>query len=301
MIMQLRPANNSDIPAIQSLSQGIWDGDDYLPHLIARWIVEGGVYVGMVNDEIVGVSRIRKMADDEWWLEGLRIAVAHQGHGYGRQLHNLTLKELKRIGRGTVRFASADTNHSIPPALKSGFREILRLPFAYAELPHHKASKHPWHSLLKKNKAEILDMVTPQARRLVEDACSGDYAGMIRQGWEFYSFSEERLTSWLEQSIVLAAYGEDGITAAAVLATDYQRPGNLDLNMIAGNDAAVREQIIPSLVAAVMVQPERYREIYICMPERHHSFLTDTGFKNAEFFFNQVVFEADIARLVPAY
>jgi hypothetical protein len=115
--MLLRPAEKSDIPTIKNLCQGIWDGGDYLPRLIARWITEGGVYVGLVHGEIIGVSRVRKMADDEWWLEGLRIAVGRQGQGYGRELHNLTLEELKRIGRGTVRFASADTNHSIPPAL----------------------------------------------------------------------------------------------------------------------------------------------------------------------------------------
>jgi hypothetical protein len=145
-----------------------------------------------------------------------------------------------------------------------------------------------------------LSTITFQARQLVRNACAEDYAGLIRQGWEFYNFSEERLTSWLEQSIVLAAYVEDGIKAAAVLSTDYQRPGNLDLNAIAGDDAAVREQLIPSLVAAVMLQPEHYREIYVCMPERYRDVLTSTGFQNAGFFHDQIVFEAQIDKLVPA-
>jgi hypothetical protein len=300
MTMLLQPASESDIPDIKDLCKGIWDGGDYLPLLIARWITEGGVYVGLVDGEIIGVSRVRKMAEDEWWLEGLRIAVGCQGHGYGRELHNLTLEELKRIARGTVRFASADTNRSIPPALKSGFREILRLPFTYAELPYHKAGKHARHSLLMHNNSGIITEVTPQVRKLVKEACAKDYAGLIRQGWEFYNFSEERLTLWLQQSIVLAAYGEDGIKAAAVLSTDYQRPGNLDLNAIAGDDAAVREQLIPSLVAAVKLQPERYREIYVCVPERYRDVLTNTGFQGASFFHDQIVFEAEIDKLVPA-
>jgi len=299
--MQLRPAQTSDIPAIKGLSESIWDGGDYLPRLIADWISEGGVYTGIVNGEIVGVSRIRKLAEDEWWLEGLRIAVAQQGLGYGRELHNLTLDELKRIGKGIVRFASADTNHSIPPALKSGFREILRLPFTYAELPHHKTIKSAWQAVLEENKITVNAKATPQLRELLKTASSIDYAGLIRQGWEFYNYSEERLNAWLGQSVVLTTSDKGEVKAAAVLSTDYQRPHNLDLNMLTGDKKTVRERIIPSLVAAAMVQPERFNDIYVCVPARYRDVLTGTGFQSADFFRDQIVFEAEIAKLVPAY
>ncbi len=299
--MQLRPAEQSDIPAIKSLSEGIWGGGDYLPRIIANWISEGGVYVGLVFETIVGVSRIHKLADDEWWLEGLRIAVAHQGQGYGRELHNLMLEELKRIGKGTVRFASADTNHSLPPALKSGFREILRLPFAFAELPHHHTVKHPWHTVLEQHQVSISHEPTPRVKELLQAACQKDYGGLIRNGWEFYSYNPERLNSLLAQGIVLMTAGEGGVTAAAVLSTDYERPNNWDLNMLAGDDQAIGEQIIPSLVAAAMLQPERYNALYACVPPRYHESLLSSGFQSADFFNYQVVFEAEIAQLVPAY
>jgi hypothetical protein len=298
--MLLLPASESDIPAIKCLSEGIWDGGDYLPRLIADWIREGGVYIGVVNGEVVGVSRIRKMADDEWWLEGLRIAIIHQGCGYGKELHNLTLEELKRIGKGIVRFASADTNRSIPPALKSGFREILRLPFTYAELPHNQTIKNPWHAVLEQNGVAIIQEPSSQVRNIIKTACQEDYAGLIRKGWEFYNFTEERLSSWLGQSTVLGSTGATGVTAVTVIATDYERPGNLDLNLLAGDEAAVRDQIIPSLVAAAMMQPERFNGLYACVPARYHDVLISAGFQLADFFHDQIVFAAEIAKLVPA-
>ena len=300
-MMRLRPAIESDIPIIKGLSEGIWGGGDYLPRLIADWINGGGVYIGIVNEGIVGVSRIRKMADDEWWLEGLRVAVSHQGHGYGRELHNLTLEELKRIGSGSVRFASADTNHSISPALKSGFREILRLPFTFAELPHQHSVKHAWQSVLEENLLAITREPTPQLRELIKASCQQDYAGLIRQGWEFYSFNEERLTSWLRQSILLTTSVAGSVAAVAVLSTDYQRPNNLDLNMLAGDEKTVRERIVPSLVAAAMVQPERFSDVYVCVPARYRDMLTTAGFQGTNCFHDQIVFEAEIAKLVPAY
>ena len=299
--MQLRPAEQSDIPAIKSLSEGIWGGGDYLPRIIADWINEGGVYVGLVDENIVGVSRIHKLADEEWWLEGLRIAVAHQGHGYGRELHNHTLEELKRIGKGTVRFASADTNHSIPPALKSGFHEILRLPFAFAELANHHTVKHPWLTVLEQYQVSISHETTLGVKELLQAACQTDYCGLIRNGWEFYSYNQERLNSWLAQGIVLTTGGKGGVTATAVLSTDYERPNNWDLNMLAGDETAIRQQIIPSLVAAAMLQPERYDALYACVPARYHNSLLSAGFQSADFFSYQIVFEAEIAQLVPAY
>lgn len=299
--MELRPADQSDIPAIKNLSEGIWGGGDYLPRIIADWISVGGVYVGLVHSAIVGVSRIHKLADDEWWLEGLRIAVAHQGHGYGRELHNHTLEELKSIGKGTVRFASADTNHSLPPALKSGFREILRLPFAFAELSHHHTVKHPWHTVLEEYQVTICTEATRSVKDLLQVACQKDYGGLIRNGWEFYSFNQERLNSWLAQGIVLTTSGAGGVTAAAVLSTDYERPNNWDLNMLAGDEKAMNERIIPSLVAAAMLQPQRYNAIYACVPARYYESLMSAGFQSADFFNYQVVFEAEIVGLVPAY
>jgi hypothetical protein len=299
--MELRPADTSDIPAIKSLSEGIWGGGDYLPRIIGDWISEGGVYVGLVHGAIVGVSRIHKLADDEWWLEGLRVAVAQQGQGYGRELHNLTLEELKRIGNGIVRFASADTNHSIPPGLKSGFREILRLPFAFAELPHHHTVKHPWQKVLEEKQVSISNQTSPRVKELMKVACQTDYDGLIRNGWEFYNYNTERLNSWLAQGVVLTTSGEGGVTAAAVLSTDYERPNNWDLNMLAGDESAIREQIIPSLVAAAMFQPERYTAIYACVPERYRDSLISAGFQSADFFSYQMVFETEIASLVPAY
>jgi hypothetical protein len=299
--MELRPADTSDIPAIKSLSEGIWGGGDYLPRIIGDWISEGGVYVGLVHGAIVGVSRIHKLADDEWWLEGLRIAVAHQGHGYGRDLHNLTLEELKRIGKGTVRFASADTNHSIPPALKSGFHEILRLPFAFAELAHHHTVKHPWQTVLEGKQVSISNEATPRVKDLLQTACQKDYNGLIRNGWEFYNYNIERLNSWLAQGVVLTTSVKGNVTAAAVLSTDYERPNNWDLNMLAGDESAIREQILPSLVAAAMLQPEHYNAIYACVPARYHDSLISAGFQSADFFSYQIVFEAELARLMPAY
>jgi len=88
--MIIRLAEITDLPQIRELSSMIWDGDDYLGDIAEEWIAEGGLYVGIIENQLVAVAKQTIFPEKVLWLEGLRVHPDWQGKGLG--------KEIARIG-----------------------------------------------------------------------------------------------------------------------------------------------------------------------------------------------------------
>jgi GNAT superfamily N-acetyltransferase len=285
--LDFRPAEPEDAACIRELSRDIWGGRDYLARTIDRWIASGGVYVGVVDGEIIGLSRIKRLADDEWWLEGLRVAGRHQGKGYGRRLHEETMAELGRIARGVVRFCTGDDNRSVPLARRDGFRQILGLPFLFRE--YSGEGRPPLAEALARHGARVCP---PGETGLVDfllAGCRVDYAGLLPQGWHHLTATARTLTERLADAHVLACGSPGKFGAALVLQPSDQYPDELDLNLVSGPAETVLSRLVPCLgpLAVGTGRPG----VGGAVPERYVDGLLAAGFRRHAGLTRQLVFE----------
>jgi GNAT superfamily N-acetyltransferase len=85
----LRPAAPADTLGMLVVTRTIWEGHDYVPHEWEHWLEDpaGRVVVADLQDRVVGLARLARLAPGEWWLQGLRVDPEFQGRGIARRLH----------------------------------------------------------------------------------------------------------------------------------------------------------------------------------------------------------------------
>jgi len=284
--VEFRPAEPGDAGRVREICRDIWEGRDYLLGAIDGWIAEGGVYVGVVEGALVGLSRIKRLGADDWWLEGLRVAPGSQGKGYGKLLHRATLVELRRIARGVVRFCTADTNRSVPLARRDGFYEILNLPFL--DRSYGGESLEPLEEALARRGAREATLEEPGLAEFLLKTCRGDYAGLLPRGWHHRTATARTLSEELVEARVLVRGDIGAVEAALVLNPSSQYDGDLDLDLVAGPPEVVAGSLLPCL-GPLAVEMGR-TEVGGAVPERFGKFLA-AGFRIPEGFTRQMVFE----------
>lgn len=119
-----------DIPAVNEIVKDNWDGHDYMPRVIDRWITQAGATVfGAFEDpemtRLIGVARVRWLFEDVAWLEGGRVAPDRQKTGVGKALLQHALEIAKDGGARIARYDTGMENEgSIKLAKEFGFEQI---------------------------------------------------------------------------------------------------------------------------------------------------------------------------------
>jgi RimJ/RimL family protein N-acetyltransferase len=90
MKVYFRELTTADIPAIKDISKDIWEGDDYVPHVIDEWLhdknsMNYGTFKDENTTELIGFGRVKLYNNEIAWLEGGRIKVSYQGQGIGKK------------------------------------------------------------------------------------------------------------------------------------------------------------------------------------------------------------------------
>lgn len=123
--VQIRPVKEQDRDPILQISSQIWDGEDYLPQVFNEWLSDnvGTFNVMTYKGQVVGVGKLSKLSEGEWWLEGLRVDPAYQGRGLARIMHHYIVAQARRMADGVLRFSTSSANESVLKlALETGFR-----------------------------------------------------------------------------------------------------------------------------------------------------------------------------------
>lgn len=129
----IRPALPEDRAPLEAIAAQIWEGSDYLPRVMDEWFNDpyGGFFVVTLRNRVIGTGKITRLAEGEWWLEGLRIDPAYRGHGFSRILHHFLLNQVRQMGSGTIRFSTASVNEIVQHlAQETAFSLVARyLPY----------------------------------------------------------------------------------------------------------------------------------------------------------------------------
>lgn len=127
--LRTRLADYSDLPRLAEISRSTWEGSDYLEKVAARWISEGGLFVGEVDGQVIGAVKVTRMPSGVVWLEGLRVHPDFRSRGFGRRLVEFAAEvgiSAIEAGEATaMEFATyVHNSESIAIATDMGFRVL---------------------------------------------------------------------------------------------------------------------------------------------------------------------------------
>jgi GNAT superfamily N-acetyltransferase len=108
-VLVCRPALPKDTAEVMALTSRIWDGHDYVPQYWQEWLDDplGLLAVAEYGGRVVGLAKLSRYGDDQWWLQGLRVDPEFQGRGIASRLHHYILEHWERHLGGVLRLATS--------------------------------------------------------------------------------------------------------------------------------------------------------------------------------------------------
>lgn len=190
--IQIRPAQAADKSAVERICAQIWEGDDYIPQVWDDWLADphGELIVAELAGKVVGVAKLSRLADDEWWMEGLRVAPAHRKQGIGGKLHTRLVEKAHQIGQGTLRFGTHSENEPVHHiAARDGFCHL-------ATYHHYRADSLPVTDVPTLRQLTEADL--PTAWELVSNSPGYEVSnGLYEDLWTWKNLTRERLADHL--------------------------------------------------------------------------------------------------------
>ncbi len=206
----IRPARPEDRPDVEALCAHIWGGNDYIPEAWDEWIAdpEGELSVVELKGRVIALGKLTHIADDEWWLEGLRVHPDYRRLGVARALQGHLLEVAKRTEVGVLRFATAATNFPVHRiAARDGFRKV-------AEWMSHRADALPGPNPLRLLGPDDLDAVWDLIANSPIRQASG---GLYEVCWQWIALTRARLAGHLSAGEAWGADIDGRLAAVAIL------------------------------------------------------------------------------------
>ncbi|MFX1479146.1 MAG: GNAT family N-acetyltransferase [Promethearchaeota archaeon] len=151
MNVYFRELTIEDIPAINDISKDIWEGEDYIPHVIQGWLQDEncmnyGTFTDETKTNLIGFGRVKLFNKDIAWLEGGRIKVSYQGKGIGKLQLNYAIEYARKVGAKVAQYDTGSNNFaSISLAKYFSFKrkkymELIEFNFHNIDLTKRKVS-----------------------------------------------------------------------------------------------------------------------------------------------------------------
>ena len=137
MGVTIRTARLADRERIVAISSQIWEGDDYVPHVIDEWLRmrDSEVAVADLNGSVIAFARAVNLAPGYVWLEGIRTDTASQGHGAGKALTEYFIEKATREGTQRIGLSTyVDNLASIHIIEQYHFQRVASFILAEAKL-----------------------------------------------------------------------------------------------------------------------------------------------------------------------
>ena len=199
MKLYFRDLTNKDVPAILGISKDIWEGDDYIPDVIERWLNEKdnmayGAFLEEEMKELIGFGRVKMFSNGVAWLEGGRVKITHQKQGIGRDLMRYAIDYAIQKGAKIAQYDTSSRNFGSKSLAKfHGFKEKKRM-----EVLECKLSKL---NLIKSDFSQIRKITNEEAKSRYKkmDIGPGDELNI---GWSYIPLLnlEDKNSLWLTNS-----------------------------------------------------------------------------------------------------
>jgi GNAT superfamily N-acetyltransferase len=199
MKLYFRDLIKEDIPAILDISKDIWEGDDYIPDVIERWLSEKhhlayGTFLDEEMTELVGFGRVKLFSNGVAWLEGGRVKVSHQKKGIGREQLKYAIDYAFKFGARVAQYDTSSRNFgSISLAKFHGFEEKKRTEVLVSDV----------------SKLILTEYDTSDIRKITNEEAKEIYKNMdigpgdeLNIGWSYIplTYLEDKDSLWLTNS-----------------------------------------------------------------------------------------------------
>jgi N-acetylglutamate synthase-like GNAT family acetyltransferase len=205
-----------------------------------EWLADtdGLLGVAEMGGRVVGIFKLTKFQEQEWYLEGLRVHPDVQGKGIAAHIHNYVLETWRRMGSGILRLTTGSYNVKVHQmSERSGFKRIAEfMPYRaprlveetdnFTLLEPEEADKalefvlsNPTHAL-SWGLINLGWVYADPQRKHIEEAISNKHAWWWKGGKGFLSIWEDDEDDRHEPGIELIACPLDDLCEMLV---DYRR------------------------------------------------------------------------------
>ena len=237
--IRIRAAQAADRADVAAICDGVYgDGSDYIPKLWNDWLSDpGGEFiVAEIEGHVVGVAKRTHLADDESWLEGLRVNPTHQGQGIASRLQAHLIDAFRRMGGGALRFATHSQNRPVHHlAARDGFRHVATYRLYEAEPARGKVAI-PLRPLTNDDLDQAWELMQGSPR------CSAANS-LYETFWSWETLTREKLGAHLVRGSGWGIDKNDGLVAMALLC-DTDKEDALDVSYVDGPGEALEVVLV---------------------------------------------------------
>ena len=187
-----RQARPADKPDMLEITRTIWEGRDYVPRVWDEWLADSSGRLGVAeyNGRVLGVGKLTRLTDRDWWLEGLRVHPEFERRGIATQLHEYLTATWQDTGSGALRLAtSAERIQVHRLCARSGFTQVgERVIYQSASLGD---GEHLFHAIESDDVEAALRVIS--TNRLV-----GFQNWLMDLGWQWAAPDRELLLGTIE-------------------------------------------------------------------------------------------------------
>jgi GNAT superfamily N-acetyltransferase len=202
--LTIRLATSADKAPVLDFCATTWSHGDYVGAVWDDWLADpdSALLVGTLDGQPVALAHVQVTHDtvaSAGWFEGLRVAPAQRGRGFGRQMLERSILEARQRGVTVLRLLTNHANVVMPVLLpRLGF--VLCYTTTWYVARATDASLAPLETV-----AAVPAMPDPIQAPLLR-ATGGLYA----EGWGFAAFTSERLHAHVAAGEVVCVPGCDG-------------------------------------------------------------------------------------------
>jgi hypothetical protein len=257
--INVRLGRPEDREQIVSFAKYLSDGHDYIPDVIDEWLVpgDGVVLVATVGEpaggdevvdangkplaagEVIAMTRVTMLSDDEAWLEGIRVDPRVRGLEVATDLQDAELRWIEAHHARVVRYLANEANvGSLRLGARHGLVEIGRWRSRGRYGAHDDSNQDPvvdvGRALASLGRAGLADWAWVSNDRTYRAGC-----GLYEyRGWAFQELTEERFTRHAIRREVYRATGNDGSRALVILDRDALAGGHIRVMFLCGGAVA---------------------------------------------------------------
>jgi len=246
--IHIRKTTKEDREAVFAISRQIWEGEDYIPALWEKWLGEGGFYVIIHQETIIGCLKVTDHGNGQLAFEGLRMDPAFRGRGLASAATEALMKIAEDLHPRIMRFATGDENkESHHLGKKYGLVQVASFYHRFLKLGGEEEMGEsavflqppgPSGEGLVVRKAEGRDLEA--VGEFMKTSPDWPYArGLFSHGWVFYELTPEVLERELQEGFSFVALEDGNMTAVLLAHRSEQYPVNLDISWISGTEEAM--------------------------------------------------------------
>ena len=179
MKVYFRELIHEDIPAIREICKDMWEGHDYVPHVIEEWLDDKdsfnyGAFIDKTKKELVAFNRVKLYNKKLTWFEGGRVKISYQKQGIGRELAKYGIDYADKLNIKVAQYATSSKNlGSISVAKHFGFKNKKSMNVLDAERKDIKIKGNLSLSVEKISAKEAIKRYKDFDTNLGEEICMG--------------------------------------------------------------------------------------------------------------------------------